>query len=189
MRVLRLPALVVLAALATGCAQITLGAATPSEAGIQAARGSGIAPSRLGDFKVAAGKPASLDGTLSLRGNPMGSPYDGSMSLYLQRTLEAELNAAGLLDPKSGIVISAELLDSSVDPAIGEGKGRLAARFSVAREGRPAWGKELAVEAAWPSSFVGAIAIPAAVNEYAALHRKLVLALLADPDFRRAAAR
>jgi hypothetical protein len=188
-RALLTPALVALSALATGCAQITLGAPTASEAGIRAARESGIAASQVGEFKLAAGKPREVDGALSLRGSSLASPYDGSMARYLQQTLETELRAAGLLDANAKQQIVGELLESSIDPAISEGKARLAARFSVRRDGRVVFAKELVAESAWASSFVGAVAIPAAVNEYGALHRKLVAMLLADADFRRAAVR
>lgn len=189
MRALLTLALVVISALGTGCAQITLGAPTASEANVRAARESGIAASQVGEFKLAAGKAKDVDGPLNLRSNTVASPFDGSMARYLQQTLDAELRAAGLFDANSKVVIAGELLESSVDPAMSEGKGRLAARFSVRRDGRMTFMKELAVDATWASSFVGAIAIPAAINEYTALHRKLVASLLADPDFRRAAAR
>jgi hypothetical protein len=49
--------------------------------------------------------------------------------------------------------------------------------------------KEIAAEASWESSFVGAIAIPAAMNQYGALYKTLVSKLVDDPDFRRALAK
>jgi hypothetical protein len=71
-----------------------------------------------------------------------------------------------------------------VDAAIGEGKGALAARFVVVKAGKVVYDKELRAEAKWESSFVGAVAIPRAVNEYTTLHRQLVTKLLDDPQFR-----
>ena len=183
---------IVLAAAAalTGCARIPLGAPVASVDNIQKAKGLGMAPVALGEFKPDAAKDAAkLDKTLSVRSNAVYSPLDESFAKYLQETLRVELQAAGLLDSASATSIRGDLTDSQLDAAIGQGTGSLAARFVVARGGRTLYDKELKVNATWDSSFIGAVAIPAAVNEYTALHRKLVATLLADPAFRTAVAR
>lgn len=180
----RLAAAAAVLALATGCST-QLGPPVASLENVQRLRAAGLMPMALGDFTLAAGTPAQVDKGISVRGLSVGSAQ-GGMAGYLKATLTAELQAAGLLDPRSKAVILGELTDSDVDAAIREGTGRLAARFTVRRDGREVWRRELKVSATWPSSFVGVEAASAAINEYGLLHRKLVAALLDDPEFRAA---
>ena len=159
---------------------------TASTGNVEALRAASLSPLRVGTFALATGKPATMDNTLSgLRGVAL-TPPNGSFSQYLRDTLASELKAAGLLDDGAPAVIEGRLTDSMVDAAIGTGKGRLAARFTVTRAGTAVFDKEMAVQESWPSSFIGAEAVPAAINQYTALYRKLVAALIADPEFRQA---
>jgi hypothetical protein len=179
----------VAAVVLTGCAQVKLGVPTPSVENIQKAKASPMEPVAIGDFKLVPGKSRSLDLGVSIRSNTFYSPFDSSLARYLGETLSAELKAAGLVDPVAKTTISGELTDSSVDAPASQGKGSLAARFVVQRDGRTSFDKELKAASSWESSFVGAIAIPEAVNQYVALYRVLVGQLLDDPDFRKAVAR
>ncbi|HZT56631.1 MAG TPA: hypothetical protein VFA35_10420, partial [Burkholderiaceae bacterium] len=178
--------LVAVAALFTGCAQVPLGTPVASIDNIQAARAVGMQPVNVGKFELAAGKDPTLDKGLAIRAASVGSPIDGSFAKYLRETLTVELKAAGLFDPTAKTTIEGFLTDSAADAAMSRGTGRLGARFVVVRGGRTVYDKELKVDASWDSSFVGAVAIPAAINEYSALYRKLVAKLLADPAFRAA---
>jgi hypothetical protein len=127
-----------------------------------------------------------LDNSLSgLRGSSI-SPTNGSFSSQLRDELAAELAAAGLLDPKSKVLIEGQLTDSMVDAGMSTGKGRLAAKIQVRRDGKALFDKEVVAEATWESSFVGAVAIPAAINQYGALYKTLVGKLFDDADFKRA---
>ena len=45
----------------------------------------------------------------------------------------------------------------------------------------------MSVDAKWESTFIGAVAIPDAMNNYYALYDKLTLSLLTDADFKAAA--
>lgn len=186
----RLALVATVAALAalTGCASVKMPAPAPSAANAEKLRATKLAPAQLGRFTLAAGKPATMDTTLGgLRGSSV-SPANGSFAGQLRDELAAELGAAGLLDPKSGIVIEGQLTDSMVDAAISTGRGRLAARIQVRRDGKGLFDKEVVAEASWESSFVGAVAIPAAINQYGALYKTLVGKLFDDADFRRALA-
>jgi hypothetical protein len=174
--------------LLVGCAQIQLGAPVASADNIQKAKTSGLPGANVGNFVLAAGKDAKLDKSLDIRSNTVTAPTGSSFAAYLKETLITELKAAGLLNPDSQIVISGQLTDSQVDSAMAGGSGRLAARFSVTNAGRVVFDKELVATDKWESSFVGAVAIPAAINNYSALYRKLVGNLLDDTDFRRAVA-
>ncbi|HWH82433.1 MAG TPA: hypothetical protein VNU71_09365 [Burkholderiaceae bacterium] len=130
-----------------------------------------------------------MDRTLGgLRGSSL-TPTKGSFAQLLKDTFIVEMTAAGLYDPEAPVTVEADLTDSKVDAAIGTGTGRLAARFRVRRAGQTVYDKELAVEATWESSFMGAVAIPAAMNQYQAMYKSLVLKLIDDPDFRKAAGR
>ncbi len=183
---LRWLAIALAAVASVGCANVQLDATGPTPATVDKLRAADLAPSQLGKFQLAPGKPAELDTGLSgLRGNS-ASPAKGTWSQLLKDTLAAELRGAGLLDEKSSLVIEGQLLDSKVDAAIGTGTGRLAARFQVLRGSEKLFDKELVAEASWESSFMGAVAIPAAINQYGALYKTLVGKLIDDADFRRA---
>jgi hypothetical protein len=183
----RVAAVVTLAVL-TGCATVKMPPPAPSAANAEKLRTTKLAPAQLGSFKLAAGKPASMDTTLGgLRGSSV-SPANGSFAGQLRDELAAELSAAGLVDPKSNIVIEGQLTDSMVDAAISTGRGRLAAKIQVRRDGQLRFDKELVAEATWPSSVLGAVALPAAINQYGALYKTLVGRLFDDPDFKRALA-
>lgn len=173
----------------TGCAAVNLPAPSASAQNIEKLRSSSLVPAQMGSFKLAAGKNPEMDRVLvGMRGSTV-SPTQGSFALQLRDELAAELKAAGLLDEKSITIISGQLTDSMVDAAISKGKGRLAAEFIVTRSGQTVFRKELAAERTWESSFVGAVAIPEAMNNYSALYKDLVSKLIDDADFRKAMGR
>lgn len=161
-----------------------------SEDNVRVLKAANLTPVTAGTFKLAAGRPAEMDRQLAggLRGGNIEAP-EGSYSQHLRDVLMAELRSAGILDVKSTSVIEAQLTDSKVDAAIGTGTARLAARFQVLRDGKSTFDKEVAVEDAWDSSFIGAVAIPRAIEHYQALYRTLVGKLVADAEFQRALAR
>ena len=173
-----------------GCATVKMPVPTTASAdSLSTLRGANLAPARTGAFVLAPGKPASLDTTLDgLRGSSV-EPANGSFAKTLREQLVVELKAAGLYDEASNTVITGELTDSQVDAAIGTGTARLGAHFVVTRDGKPVYDKAIVVDAKWDSSFVGAIALPAAINQYTALFKTLAGKLFADPDFLKALAK
>lgn len=177
--------LVCVALVLAGCAT-QLGAPVATTDNILKAKASGMTPVQVGDFSLAPGKEEGMDTGISIRAASVSAPTEGSFSQYLKATLITELKAAGLLDPSSHSVIRGYLTQSEVNSGITEGSGSLGARFIVTRDGRTVFDKELVVSSKWESSFVGAVAIPVAINEYTALYRKLVAALLDDSQFRAA---
>ena len=170
-----------------GCAQLHLGAPIPSIDNIQAARASGIAPVALGSFTLAPGKSPSVDQYVTARTNTLYAPDGSSFARYLRATLATDLEAAGLLDPASGTVIEGLLTDSQLDVPNGPARGSVAARFIVTRGGAKVYDRELRASAQWTASFIGVEAVPAAMNHYGLLYRKLLAMLLEDPAFRAAA--
>jgi len=168
----------------TACANVQMPAPVASATNLEKIRQSKLGPTQVGEFKLAAGKPAAMDMAVGgLRGSTI-SASAGSYSKQLREELIAELKGAGLLDPASPVLIEGELTDSMLDAAIGTGKGRLAARFKVRRNGDTVFDKELTAEASWDSSFMGAVAIPAAINHYGALYKTLIGKLVEDTEFR-----
>ncbi len=173
----------------TACANVKLDATGATAATVEKLRAANLAPAQAGAFKLAPGRDPAMDTALSgLRGSTL-APAKGSWSQLLKDSLVIELTAAGLYDSASRSVIEGQLTDSKVDAAIGTGTGRVAARFTITNGGRLVYDKELAADASWESSFVGAVAIPEAMNQYGALYKALVAKLVDDPDFRRALAK
>ncbi|MES9994201.1 MAG: hypothetical protein ABW098_19810 [Candidatus Thiodiazotropha sp.] len=169
-----------------GCASVKLPAPTAKVETVQTLRFANLAPASVGEFRLDDGKDPEMDKRAGgLRGSSVAAE-SGSFSQQLKDEIVTTLKAAALYDASSPIRIEGRLTDSMVDAAIKVGTGRLAARFTVDRNGSRVYDKELAVESSWPSSFVGAIAIPKAINEYGALYKKLTEKLFSDKKFRHA---
>jgi hypothetical protein len=161
--------------------------ATPAT--IEALRGSGLARMAVGGFAIDPHKSSELDERVTIRSARLRAA-SGSFARHLKDTLVAELSAAGLYDPSSSIVVEGVLIENQIESGIaGTGTGRLASRFTIHRLGVLAFQKELSVDARWETSLMGAVAVPAAINEYEAMYKKLVALLLTDQEFRLAVAR
>ena len=147
----------------------------------------GYAPMQVGAFNASAGVE---NHTLNVRGanSLSGSKRDGTFSTYLQEALQSELATAGLLDPASGIVITGTLLQNQLTAGVSTGTSVLSARFVVTRDGKTVYDRVLTANHNWESSFMAAVAVPAAFDNHVATVQQLVGKLLEDPDFKRAAA-
>lgn len=122
--------------------------------------------------------------SLGMRGSRLKGGSDGTYSGYLREALITELTAAGHHDARSGIRISGTLTRNELDAAgVKVGKAALGARFVVTRDGNVVYDKDLETEHEWQSSFMGAVAIPAAISNYSIAVQKLLSAFLEDPDF------
>ncbi len=179
--------IIALAGLTAGCAQ-SLGAHQVSLQAIEMLRADSIPAMRVGTFALAPGHNPSMDRSVTIRSVNLSSPDNGSFAAYLGKALEMDLRAAGKLDANSTLVVQGLLTDSKVDTGISTGDAVLGAKFSLSRGGSTVFEKDVTVRSQWDSSFVGAIAIPEAMNQYTALYDKLILQLLIDGDFRRALA-
>jgi hypothetical protein len=171
-----------------GCASVTMPPPTASASTVEKLRTANLVPSMVGNFTLAPDRDPDMDRKVGgLRGSSIHAA-SGSYSQQLKDVIITELKAAGLYDEKSQIQIEGQLTDSQVDAAIGTGTARLAAHFTVNRAGKRVFDKELSVDAQWESSFVGAIALPAAINQYTSLYKSLAAKLFDDQDFRTALA-
>jgi len=121
---------------------------------------------------------------ITIRGGPMVSPYEKSYAKYLEKALEEELKQSELWDKSSNIVISGTLLINELDGSgISVGESDMSANFIVTKNGNKLYDKTHTIHHEWESSFVGAIAIPAAQNNYPISIQKLLVKFLSDEEF------
>ena len=140
---------------------------------------------KTGAIAVTAGMPGAA--SLQLRANTMTSPVGKNYGDYLAAALRQELELAKLYNPQSGVEISGTLLKNNIDAGgISTNAGQIEARFVVTANGQVRFDKVKRIEKKWESSFVGAVAIPLAANNYPLMVQSLVAALVTDPDFVKA---
>jgi hypothetical protein len=186
-RLLSLAAMCAAALQLTGCVQMKLSPPQPTVENVTKLRNAEFGPVAVGTFKADAGKPASFDKSVSMRGsNSMSSPIDDSFAAYLQHALKAELESARLFDAAAGTVITGTLTINDLDPAISTARGALGARFVVTRAGTVRFDRVIQVSSSWSSSLMADIAISRAAMQYGGLYGKLIGALADDEDFRKA---
>jgi len=171
---------------ATACVNMTLPVPQPTMQTLQIMRGSDLAPMKVGKFTAAPGLKGG-DSSVTIRSVVLAAP-DGSLATYLQKQVEADLRAAGKLDPESSLELDGELTQSDAN-SMNAGNAVLAAKFVLHKADAAVFEKEISVDAQWDTSFVGAVAIPEAMNQYTALYDKLVAKLMSDPGFISAARR
>lgn len=139
----------------------------------------------VGAFDAA---PGVKNSDLNVRGSTLTGGSDGTFSAYLREALITELKTAGRYADTAGTRISGTLTDNRLDAAIKTGSADVAAHFVVTRGGAKVYDKTLSAHETWESSFMGAVAIPAAMRNYASAVQKLLGKLFSDPDFDKAVA-
>jgi hypothetical protein len=123
------------------------------------------------------------DETIGLRAINMTSPYGGSFSKYLEKSLEEQLKQASIYDKQSNIKISAILLKNDVSIlSFSIGEADLTANFIVMNKDRKIYEKEHTIHHEWESSFLGPIAIENAIENYPIAMQKLIDSFLLDKD-------
>jgi hypothetical protein len=180
-RALVLAVVVSSAALASGCS-LTAPRYTASLDNVQKLKDGVIAPTKVGAFKSDPGKGNPT--AISIRGSSLASPYNNSYADYLAESLKQELSMAGKLAPDAQIEVSGALQKNDISiPPVGSGSGDISARFIVTRAGAVRYDQVKSIHDEWESSFVGAIAIPRAQEQYPILVQKLLATVYADPAF------
>lgn len=167
----------------TGCANIVVPAPQPTQANVAAAKKlpQGV---KVGEFKAGATLSAGADKSISVRGsNTLNAPAGQSFSSYLRDVLVTDLRAAGKLDDASSIAITGELTGSELDAGMSVGTGKLSARLKATRNNTVCFDKSLSASSKWESSFMAAVAVPTAFNQFSALFPELAGQLLKDSDF------
>lgn len=141
-----------------------------------------MGPVALGPFDAAPG----ADRPLNVRGSHLQGGSDGSFAAYVREAFATELSTAGRLDANARTRITGTLLHNDLHASTAGGGARIRMRFRVERDGETAYDREIDAEHGWESSFIGAIAIPAAMDSYAGTVQKLIGQLLDDPAFQEA---
>lgn len=145
---------------------------------------------RNGGFQHAAVGPFTASDkdleSLTIRGNPL-VPSSGTFSGDIRQALETELERAGLLSPDAATRITGTLQENELDGrGMSEGHASISVEFVVQRGDREVYRATKKADHAWPSSFIGAKAIPAASQGYVRTTEKLIAALVADAAFQEA---
>jgi len=145
-----------------------------------------------GDFAAKVGSFESVAGpgnppAISLRGSSLASPYASSYASYLAEALKQELSLAGRYKPDAGVEVTGSLIKNDLDASgISLGSGTIEARFVVKAGNAVRYDQVKAARSEWESSFMGAVAIPRAQQEYPRLVQKLLGTLFADDAFLKA---
>lgn len=182
--------LVLVAALAlTGCATGPIGAHQSSMETVQTLRQSNMGAASVGEFVPAPTLQAGRDKSVSVRGSSLKSPSANSFSAYLRDSLVQDLRSAGKYDPAAGTVITGQLTQNELNAGgFSKADATVGAKFVVTRGGTSIYDKSISATHEWESSFIGAIAIPEAINQYTQMYSRLLDKLFADEEFRKAVA-
>lgn len=139
-----------------------------------------LTPVKVLDFHKQVDATQDVD-ALTLRGSAYKSPY-GTFTAYLRAALADDLDRAGLLDEQSGITIEGVLLRNVLDASgFSIGFAEIETRLIVRNDGQVVYDAVKSVRREWPSNFVGAVAIPRAMENYPFAVRKLLGEFYADP--------
>lgn len=169
----------------SGCMSVKLPAPQAQLDSVVLLRDSGISPVSVGNFALSADKKPAIDKSASARGSTIAAE-SGSFSTYLRDTLISDLKAAGKYVDGAATSIEGELAENTLNAAATrEASATLAARFKVRKGGDLVYNKVIVQQAKWPSSFVGAIAIPDAFNHFGDQFRLILLQLYKDAEFQR----
>jgi hypothetical protein len=124
---------------------------------------------------------------VGLRAASMVSPVGADYAAYLGDAIRQELELAGKLSPKSNIEVSGVLTRNEINAGgLSTNDGVLEALFTVKKDGAVRYNKAKRADASWESSFVGAIAIPKAQQQYPLLVQSLLGQLIGDAEFQAA---
>ncbi|SFC98096.1 hypothetical protein [Collimonas sp. OK412] len=149
---------------------------------VQKLKEAGTQMTKVGDF--ASSKDQGNANPISIRGSSMKSPYQDSYSKYVEEAIKQELSLANRGAPNADVEVTGTLLKNDLDATgFSKGSGDIEARFIVKKSGQILYDQVKSVHHEWPSSFVGAVAIPRAIEEYPTLVQKLLTSLYADQNF------
>jgi hypothetical protein len=154
---------------------------TASLDNVQSLKNAGDFTASLGEFTSSKDKENA--NPISIRGSSLNSPYQDSYAAYLAEAIKQELSLAQKLSQKANIELSGTLTKNDIDAAMGTAHSDIEARFIVKKGGSVSYDQVKSVHHEWESSFVGAIAIPRAIQEYPVMVQKLLAALYADKAF------
>lgn len=174
-------AIVVLAAMASGCAQLK---APPYATDYEAL-------DRLKASKPVAVRVETVQPTdpnhgvnkISLRGTGMRSPSD-TFARYLENALVQDLKEISAYSPDALTRLDATIVKNDVSVGnIATGTGTMEVALTISRDGEKRLSKTYKVDISFESSFAGLIAIRAGQEAYPQLVRALLREVYSDPAF------
>jgi hypothetical protein len=171
----------------SGCATFNPPSYQPSIENVQELRSfSEKCSLAVGTFTVADPNDRKFS-SLNIRTNTF-KPKQGNFGEYLGEAVKTDLQNGGCYDPKSSQVLSGILVDHKVlTPSSGFAEASITAQFFIKKKNQVVYDREIIADHKWEGVFLGAIAIPEAMENYSVTLKKLLANLFADPDFRRAA--
>jgi hypothetical protein len=112
----------------------------------------------------------------------------GARDWLLDRKIEVNHVGLGLLDGTRAFLESLAPRDLAefLIGGLATNDGTIEALFVLKKGGEIRYNKSKQATASWESSFIGAVAIPRAQQQYPLIVQKLLAAVLADPDFQAA---
>jgi len=141
----------------------------------------------VGKFTFAPGGEAQLN-SVGARADTFTSPVNNSYADYFADAATKELQAGGKLDPGSPRVLTGVLEKNYLSAAgMATNQSDLVVRFKLSKGSQPVYEKAIEAKREWESSFIGAIAIPRALDNYIATIQDLMRNLFSDPQFAAAA--
>lgn len=180
-KTLRLVCIALFAVVATGCAMVTPNY-QPSVENVEALKKAGVAAANVGTFDVSKAKSGAT--SIAIRANTMSSSVGANYGSYLANALKQELELAKSYDSKATNVISGSILKNDIAAGgMSTNSGEMEVQFVVKRGDAIRFDKVVSTTNSWESSFVGAIAIPKAQQQYPLLVQKLIAKLFGDKDF------
>lgn len=123
---------------------------------------------------------------LNLRGlNTMSSAYGETYAGYVEQALRQDLTIADRYSSESSLMITGVLKKNNLDisSSFATGTSICEVEFSVLQNKNSIYKKTLTQSHEWESSFVGAIAIPKAKEEYTVTVQKIINKLFKDQEF------
>jgi hypothetical protein len=168
----------------TGCTT-TAPQYTASMTNVQSLKDAGNFTAKVGGF-TSTSQPGNAN-PISVRGTTVNSPYSSSYSNYIEEAIKQELSIASKFAANSSLEISGVLLKNDIDATgFSTGTTNIEARFIVKYNGNLRYDAVKSINHEFPSSFVGAIAIPRAIQEYSIAVQKLLNTVFEDAAFKKA---
>jgi len=183
-RILGFIALASISSLMIGCASPAPKYSPPID-NVEAIKRSGSEPAKVETITVSSTLPGA--NSISLRAESMTAPSGNNFGDYIASALRTELELARLHNPLSPTAISGVLLKNNINAGgFSTNDGQIEVRFTVKRGDQLRYDKTKQINHQWESSFLGAVAIPAARNNYPVMVQKLITELVNDPEFVKA---
>lgn len=176
--------IVMISALASGCANLAAPSYSADYAAVDSLKHGSLGKAAVG--KVQPEDAKAKVNQITLRGANL-SAGDTTFTGYLGRAMTSDLKEAGLYDANAARRIDIVLLQNDIDVSgISEGVGQIEIELTVTVSGATVLKKHYATKTRFESSFAGAIAVAKGQTEYPNLVRALLSTIYRDKAFSQA---